>query len=170
MSTEPLAETERPALLTTQPAISDTHGDLFFFHPLADGRLVTGGGLIFRYDWERRLRRRIEQRVRMVFPQVKTVRFDHVWHGRIAMTPEYLPRLHRLAPGVFSVLGYCGRGVALSVAMGQVLTGLLGGEPEEALPLPFAPLRPLPLHGLLSGAAPLLLQQRRWRDAREVRA
>ncbi len=53
-----------------------------------------------------------ERALKAHFPQLGPVEFDHGWDGRIGMTVDALPRLHSLAPGVVSVGGYNGRGIA----------------------------------------------------------
>ena len=69
------------------------------------------------------------------------------WGGRVGITPDRLPRLFRLAEGVFAVMQDNGKGVAWCTAAGPALADLLAGAPAEDLPLPPAtPLRPIPLH------------------------
>ena len=164
MATQPLSENVRRSVLPDGHALSDTQGDLYFFRQDAEGRLVTGGALVFDVDSDRRLRDRVSERVRRVFPQIADVTFEHVWWGHIGMTPERLPRLHELAPGVVSWIGCNGRAVALGTAMGKELADYGMGRPAADLPIPLSPLRPLPLHGLVSVLARGMLLLYRWRD------
>jgi glycine/D-amino acid oxidase-like deaminating enzyme len=65
------------------------------------------------------------------------------------MTPDHVPRLHELAPGLFAGLGYNGRGIAAATMMGRDLAVLVQGRQETAFPrvdvrpLPYAPIAPL---------------------------
>ena len=50
------------------------------------------------------------------------------------MTPDHVPRLHELAPGLFAGLGYNGRGIAAATMMGRDLAALVTGRGETAFP------------------------------------
>ena len=47
-----------------------------------------------------------------------------------------MPHLYEAAPGLFSVLGFNGRGLAIGTALGDVLARRALGEAPEALPFP----------------------------------
>lgn len=165
MATEPLGDNLRAGIIPGRQAVSDTHGDLWFMRYDARHRLVTGGALIAPVNGAERLRRRIGERLKRIFPQIGDVRFDHVWNGYIGMTTDYFPRFHRLGPDAYAWAGCNGRAVALSLSIGRELARAVDGA-EVALP--FSEPRPLPMHGLLRRIAPLNLILYRWRDAREV--
>jgi glycine/D-amino acid oxidase-like deaminating enzyme len=102
------------------------------------------------------------------FPQLGEIEFEHVWHGHVAMTEDRLPHLHELAPGLWAMLGYQGRGVALSVAMGPVLRDALKGAERASLALTPTPLKPIPAHALARQLwRGMLLLLYRWRDMRD---
>jgi glycine/D-amino acid oxidase-like deaminating enzyme len=169
MATAPLPQSMRRGILPHNHAMSDTHGDLYFCHFDSAGRLVTGGALVLHHDYSERLQRRIGARMAMLFPALREggpVRFEHVWHGNIAMSQDALPHVHKLADGVSAWLGDNGRGVALATALGGVLADAARGVPESTLPLPFVPVAPIPLHALAVKVAPLALLGYRWLDQR----
>jgi glycine/D-amino acid oxidase-like deaminating enzyme len=169
MATTPLPPEVRRRILPRNHAMSDTHGDLYFCHWDGEGRLVTGGALVLHHDYQRRLAQRIGERMTMLFPALREapLRFEHVWHGYIGVSQDALPHVHKLAEGVYSWAGDNGRGVALAVALGGVLADAARGVPESALPLPFMPVRPIPLHAIGAKIAPLALLGYRWRDSRD---
>ncbi|MBP2231223.1 glycine/D-amino acid oxidase-like deaminating enzyme [Azospirillum agricola] len=168
MATAPLDESVRRAILPGRQAMSDTHGDLRFMRHTADGRLVSGGALLIPVNGPDRLRHIVGERLAGMFPALRGVAFDHVWNGRIAMTTDYFPRVHRLGPNGFAWAGCNGRGVALSVALGREMArAALGRDPAE-LALPFTPPTPLPFNELLQRVGPLKLLQYRWNDSREI--
>lgn len=169
MATTPISANVRASVLPGRQAVSDTHGDLRFFHYDRDGRLVTGGGLIFPIDGAARLERIVGARLATIFPQLGVPQLDHVWNGRLAMTPDYLPHAHELGPDGWTWIGCNGRGVALAISLGRELARAVTGTPARELALPLAAVRPIPLHGLARLAAPLMLAVRRFQDAREVR-
>ena len=82
---------------------------------------MTGGALAIAAGHERRLRARIGSRLAAVFPQLEPPRFDFIWHGYVGITPDRLPHVHELAPGLLAWVGCNGRGVALATAIGKVL-------------------------------------------------
>lgn len=165
MATEPLGDNLRVSIIPGRQAVSDTHGDLWFMRYDARHRLVTGGALIAPINGAERLRLRIGERLKRIFPQIGEVRFDHVWNGYIGMTTDYFPRFHRLGPDAYAWAGCNGRAVALSLSIGRELARAVAGA-EVALP--FSEPRPLPAHRLLRRLAPLNLILYRWRDAREI--
>lgn len=165
MATAPLPEAVRRSILPTDAAMSDTHGDLYFCRFDRNGRLVTGGALIFGHDFERRLKRRIGKRLALIFSQIGRPAFDYVWHGQLSMTADKLPHVHQLAEGVITWVGCNGRGVALGVALGAVLAEAALGVAPASLPLPLTVLAPIPAHALATRIAPWMLALFRWRDA-----
>lgn len=171
-ATAPLPPDLLASILPTRLAISDTHGDMHFVRPTVDGRLVTGGGLVSGVQWRPRLDRRIAQRLHKMFPAIPaTIPFEYAWDGHVAFTLDFLPHLHELGPGLLTVTGYNGRGVALSAAFGRVLAdAVIHGRASDDLDLPLTPLNPLPLHGLLRRVAPLKLLSYRWSDRLEIAA
>ena len=90
------------------------------------------------------------RRLRRLFPGLGDVEFEAAWHGRIAMTPDHLPRIYRLAEGLYSPIGYNGRGIAPGTVFGKALAELLAGGAETALPLAVTDLRPAPRRAVMS--------------------
>jgi glycine/D-amino acid oxidase-like deaminating enzyme len=165
MATAPLSDAVRGSILPGDTAMSDTHGDLYFCRFDRSGRLVTGGALIFDRDFENRLKRRIGERLALLFPQIGEPAFDYVWHGQLSMTEDKLPHMHALAEGVITWVGCNGRGVALGTALGPVLADAALGAAPDKLPLPLTALGRVPAHALAARIAPWMLALFRWRDA-----
>jgi glycine/D-amino acid oxidase-like deaminating enzyme len=78
------------------------------------------------------------------------VKFETAWHGRIGMTPDHLPRIHRLAEGLYTPIGYNGRGITPGTMFGRAMAELLSGGAEDDLPLPISPLRKAPNRTVVS--------------------
>lgn len=168
MATAPLGDNVRKTILPGRQAMSDTHGDLRFMRYTADNRLVTGGALLIPVNGAERLKRIVGDRLAGMFPALRGVSFDYVWNGRIAMTTDYFPRVHRLGPNGFGWAGCNGRGVALSISLGRELARAAIGQDPKDLALPFTPPTPLPFNALLQRVGPLKILQYRWNDAREI--
>lgn len=172
IATEPLPPEITSRVLARGQSLSDTHADLYFFRPTADRRIVSGGALVFETGWRGRLESRVADRLYRVFPAFagQDIRFEYAWDGTIAFTLDFLPHLHQLAPGVVTVTGYNGRGVALATASGRVLAQAALGQALDDLDIPLSPVRPVPLQGVLRRLAGLELLRYRLRDRREVAA
>lgn len=105
----------------------------------ADGRIVIGAGLVGRDDVDnarvdgaeaRRLFDGLERRIRGLHPTLHHVRITHRWMGPLSFTADSKPVIAKLdADGrVLVATGYRGHGVALSVRVGKLLAGVLGGQ------------------------------------------
>jgi len=168
MATEPLAEDVRRAIIPGRQAMSDTHGELYFARYDARNRLVTGGAIINPRNPAERLKMRVSERLKRLWPQIGEVKFDYVWNGYVGMTTDFLPRIHRLGPDAYGWTGCNGRAVALSISLGDQLSKAVRGIPESDLALPFTAPAPIVGHALLRRLAPLMLMVYRRRDAREI--
>jgi len=99
---------------------------------------------------ERGLSRRwAERRIARLFPELGPVRFEAAWDGEIAMTPDHLPRIYRLAEGLYTPIGYNGRGITTGTIFGAAIAGLLTGQDPEALPLPLTDMAAVPTAPLM---------------------
>jgi glycine/D-amino acid oxidase-like deaminating enzyme len=47
----------------------------------------------------------LKREVAQLFPRLKGVRFTHRSGGRVAIHPDYMPRLHAPEPGLFVAIG-----------------------------------------------------------------
>jgi glycine/D-amino acid oxidase-like deaminating enzyme len=82
-----------------------------------------------------------------LWPALRQVPWTHAWGGRLAMTTDQYPHVYEPAPGIISCLGYNGRGVALSTAMGvQLAQRLL--NPSARLDMPISTMKTIPFHRL----------------------
>jgi glycine/D-amino acid oxidase-like deaminating enzyme len=127
MATQPISHNLRSVVIPGRQAISDTHGDLYFMRYDARHQLVTGGALVVAANGRERLKRRIAERLKRIYPQIGDIHFSHVWNGFIGMTDDYAPRIHQIGPDAFAWAGCNGRGVALSVALGREFAGAVSG-------------------------------------------
>ena len=107
--------------------------------------------------------------IALVFPQLKGVRCEYHWSGRVALTRDHLPHVHQPAPGLTLLLGYNGRGVALATTLGTLVGANLAQPDAHPLPLPITGLSPIPLHGLHRLYATAILQMYRVKDHLAVR-
>jgi glycine/D-amino acid oxidase-like deaminating enzyme len=159
-----LAET----ILPNDEASSDTRMDLRYFRKDRDGRLVSGGALAIQIFSSRRLPAMVGRRLREMFPGLPENPMTSFWGGRIAMTVDRLPGLHRRSDGLSAWIGCNGRGLALACAMGPVLADAIDGVPDEQLALRPTSPPAVPFHAFVSRFARLILPWYRFKDSREV--
>lgn len=146
MATTPLPKDIRETILPNGEGCWDTREVLSSYRMDRSGRLIFGSvGRLGAVDfgahkaWALRAMRRI-------FPQLKNIEFDHVWWGRIGMTSDHLPRLHKLGENALTFCGYNGRGIAPGTVFGKALAKhILGELPEGDMPLPPSDIRPAAL-------------------------
>jgi len=168
MATQPLSDDVRKTVIPGRQAMSDTHGELYFARFDARNRLVTGGAVIGPGNKPERLKARVTERLRRLWPQIGEIRFEYVWNGYVGMTSDFMPRIHRLGPDAYGWTGCNGRAVALTIPLGAELAKAVRGVPEGELALPFTEPVAIPSHALIRKLAPWMLLVYRWRDAREI--
>lgn len=164
-ATEPLGKAAA-AIVPGDEAVSDTRLDLRYFRKDREGRMVSGGALALQIGASTRVPRLVRRRLAAAFPQLADMPMDCSWGGRIAMTVDRLPHLHRRDDGVAAWVGCNGRGLALAFAMGKILADAVTDTADADLALPPRPLEAVPLHGLVSRTARLILPWYRYRDSR----
>jgi gamma-glutamylputrescine oxidase len=124
-----------------------------------DGRILIGTkrarcgfGLHHPPSNDQQLFAELEQVLRERLPQLKDVKVEHGWTGRIAVSSDFLPNVGHLGESkniVYSV-GYGGHGIAMASECGAIAAGLLlDRDPGDAavlinrqkLPIPPEPFR-----------------------------
>ncbi|MCU0911113.1 MAG: FAD-binding oxidoreductase [Rhodobacteraceae bacterium] len=132
----------RQGLWDTAPIMSSLRRD-------AAGRLMVGSmGRVFGTAGAGLTRRWGERFVARLFPDLGPVRFEAAWHGRIAMTADHLPRVLRLADGLWTPVGYNGRGIGTGTVFGMAMAELLTGADPATLPVPVTAMDEAPRAGL----------------------
>lgn len=86
-----------------------------------------------------------QKQISKMFPFLGKVEFETSWHGKIAMTPDHLPRIHHLAPGLYTAVGFNGRGITTGTVCGQAIAELLTGTPDDEVMLPVTGLKKDPM-------------------------
>jgi glycine/D-amino acid oxidase-like deaminating enzyme len=167
VATAPLPQELRASILPGGQSVSDTQGILRYFRLDASGRLVLGTRGSYRDIPIPTDTRAHERAVRELYPQLAGLPLEYRWGGFVAMTPDGIPHLHELEPGLLAGLGYNGRGVAMATAMGRLLARRALGEAPASLGFPVTPVRPIRLHALSRLAARATIRYLQARDALE---
>jgi len=99
-----------------------------------------------------------------LWPDLKGIRWTHVWNGQLALTSDQYPHVHQPRKGLFACVGYNGRGIAFSTVMGSELAKLALGKPAAEIHLPATPIRPIALHAFWRVGVTAKLIELRLRD------
>jgi glycine/D-amino acid oxidase-like deaminating enzyme len=168
-ATNPLSQDLRNQILVGNPAVSDMRNDLRYFHYDVDNRLVSGGTHTFWLNEADRGRAKVATMLEKAFrafggkPET-----NEYWHGTFAVVPDRRPRLYRLAPGVVFGGVYSGRGVALSMSLGQEIGRWAAGRlTDDQMPLPVTGMRRVPFHPIAVHTANGMHAWNRLRDRSE---
>ncbi|MCP4039742.1 MAG: FAD-binding oxidoreductase [bacterium] len=166
VTTRPLTPDERSAQgwSTGLVGCATTHGTLFYYRVLPDGRLLFGGpgDTTGRPQDATRTRDRLSQALRSRFPAWRDIEITHSWRGLVCTSRKFAPSVGTADadPTVFYGLGYHGNGVATATWTGRQLAAVVAGGTslEEAFPrvmrglggrFPLPRLRPLYLRAAL---------------------
>lgn len=163
-ATAPLDASLRASILPRGEVASDTQRIIFYYRLDSEGRFIIGGRGSFGETNPPLLFQYIERAATRFFPFLKQPRWEYRWGGKIAMTTDFLPRLHALGPGVFAALGCNGRGVGLATGMGKVLADLARGAVAADVPLPITPMRQIPFFEFRRPALTAITHYYRLRD------
>lgn len=168
VATAPLPEALAKDILPEGHAASDTRRLLWYYRRDAHGRLIMGGRAPFREDLGPADSRHARAAVNRLYPQLRDTPFEFHWFGRVAMTQDHIPHLHRLDDGLWAALGYNGRGVGMATLMGRFLAELASGTRPQDIPFPVTAMHPIVGYPFTRLAARVLTGYYRVRDQLEA--
>jgi len=151
-------------ILPARAGVSETRKITYYYRVDPEGRFVIGGRGPSDDGLDRATLRRIARAAGERFPQLEGTPWQFGWSCRVAITLDDLPHVHELAPGAWTAVGYCGRGVALAVALGELLGGLALGKRADEAGYPVTPLRRVPFHPLRQPGAAAAIMYYRMKD------
>lgn len=156
LATEPLGEAA-DRILPGRQGLWDTAQIMTSLRKDVAGRLMIGSMGRVMGDAKAGISRRWADRtLQRWFPDLGPVDFATAWHGYIALTPDHLPRIHKLAEGLYTPIGYNGRGITTGTVFGKAMAELLTGMDPADLPLPMSDVRQdraAPIRARVYGAA-----------------
>ncbi|MEO0371513.1 MAG: FAD-binding oxidoreductase [Pseudomonadota bacterium] len=150
LATPPMGE-DAAHILPGRQGVWDTGKIMFSVRRDAKDRLLVGtmGRVIGTKD-NGLSRRWATKRIHSIFPELGSVVFEEAWHGQIALTPDHMPRVHQLAPGLWTAIGYNGRGIITGTLFGIAISDLLTGMDPADLPLPMTEMSIAPRANMAS--------------------
>lgn len=142
-ATKPLPENIREKILPDRRGAWDTNLILSSYRRDAAGRLIVGS-VGMAEGFSRNLHGKwVKRTISRTFPQIKDLNLEYGWQGRIAMTPDHIPRFHLPDKNVAMVTCYNGRGIGPGTLFGKLLAQyIISGSPDE-IPLPVSAVDPV---------------------------
>jgi hypothetical protein len=167
MATAPLSDNLLKTLPVHGLGISEARRVLSYYRIDSQGRFIMGARGKLSGTLDDSAFDLARQRLQELYPRLSTVPMESFWNGRVAVTTDSLPRLMQIAPNLGAAVGWNGRGVAMTTAMGSVLADWMTGVSQQDLPMPIAKPRPIPFHWLKRPAAGIAVQWKSFLDRRE---
>jgi glycine/D-amino acid oxidase-like deaminating enzyme len=146
-ATKPLPVEIQRQILPAEQVVADSRRLLTYFRKDHTGRLVmgsAGGPYEGKVNDDYNL---IVSRIREIYPQVGKVEIEYRWCGKVCLTQDHVPHIHELAPGIFTGLGFNGRGVAMGTLMGKWLAAMVMGTEADTETIPVTNPGSIPFHG-----------------------
>lgn len=133
-ATVPLTPAQLEAILPGREGCWDTAMVMSSWRLDQAGRLVIGGmGALDHMaggthtDW-------LERKLGRMFPELATTPLNAAWHGRIAMTEEYLPKILPMSDNALIAFGFSGRGIGPGTLFGKAMVEALIADDMGLLP------------------------------------
>jgi glycine/D-amino acid oxidase-like deaminating enzyme len=138
--------------------VFDSKNYLYYFRLTSDRRLLFGGRAEFKQpgpDTTKRAAAILKRGLVRIFPELADKRIEYAWGGNVAFTRDQMPRAGKLDDMYFAG-GYCGHGIAMATALGELVARRMAGEliehplfDDRFAPIPFYHGRPwfLPIVG-----------------------
>ena len=165
LATEILEKNLLDSFFKNNYAVADDKFVPNYFRPSPDKRLIFGGGENYTYKFPKAIKKLVRKRMIKVYPQLENTQIDFVWGGTLAVTRSRLPYFAKIKHNAFSVSGYSGHGVALSVLSGKIIAELINGNSKRFDFMNKIPAKPFPGNSSLQW--PMLVIGMLWYSLRD---
>jgi glycine/D-amino acid oxidase-like deaminating enzyme len=163
-ATAPLPEAVARGVMPSRAVLYESGAITVYYRVDANQRLLIGGRGPMREITTVAAIPYLLAYARTLWPVLEAVPWTHAWGGRLAMTPDQYLHIHEPAAGVLICLGYNGRGVAMSTAMGMQIARRLV-EPASPFDMPVSGMKSIPLHALWPVGVRMAIAYGRLKDA-----
>ncbi|WBO21112.1 NAD(P)/FAD-dependent oxidoreductase [Sphingomonas abietis] len=142
--TAPLGAERAAAIVRDGYAVSDSRFVVYYFRMTPDHRLLFGGGENYSWRFPADIPGFVRRHMLAVFPQLADVAIDHGWGGTLAITPNRLPFVREIEPGMTAIGGFSGLGVVMAPYVGKLVADAMTGDDADyarlaRLPIPRFP-------------------------------
>jgi len=131
IATEPLSDEVANEINPGDVAVCDLNEVVDYYRLSADKRLLYGGACNYSGRDPRSIKDYIVPRMLKIYPQLKGIRIDYQWGGKIGIVLNRQPAVGRLNGNVYYCQGYSGHGVAPTHTMSEVMADAVTGSMER---------------------------------------
>ena len=131
IATEPLADDVAKSINKKDVAVCDLNDVVDYYRLSADKRLLFGGACNYSGRDPKSIKSYILPRMLKVYPQLKDVKIEYEWGGKIGVVLRRIPTLGRINDNVYYCQGYSGHGVCATHVMGEVMADAVTGTMER---------------------------------------
>ena len=131
IATEPLADDIAKSINRKDVAVCDLNQVVDYYRLSADKRLLFGGACNYSGRDPKSIKSYILPRMLKVYPQLKDVKIEYEWGGKIGVVLRRIPTLGRINDNVYYCQGYSGHGVCATHVMGEVMADAVTGTMER---------------------------------------
>lgn len=147
LASNPLPADMKQSVMPGRQSLYESGLVVVYYRVDHKNRLIIGGRGPMRSISSPDVLTSIADHAKQLWPELKEVGWQTAWNGRVAVTKDYLPHFHELGEGLYTLYGYNGRGVALSMALGAPLASLLAGKiAAHDLPIPVSNMQRIAMH------------------------
>lgn len=131
IATEPLNEEVARNTMPGDTAACDINEMLDYYRLSADRRMLYGGLCNYSNRDPRDITAAIHPRMLKIFPQLKEVKIEFQWGGKVGIVINRVPQIGRMGKNVYYAQGYSGHGINQTHIMGEILTQAISGQMES---------------------------------------
>ncbi len=139
-------------VMPTRASLYEMGNVTVYYRKDRDHRVLMGGRAVQRDISDPGELHHLTKYAGRLWPALHGVQWTHGWSGQLAITTDHYPHIHEPDETVLMCLGYNGRGVAMSTAMGPELARRVVGGRATDIAMPITGIRKIPLHGLWRSA------------------
>ncbi|KQT68951.1 MULTISPECIES: NAD(P)/FAD-dependent oxidoreductase [unclassified Aureimonas] len=146
-ATGPLPPALRAAIMPGRSSLYEIGWDTVYYRLDDAGRLLMGGRGPQRPETSPADFDHLLRYAERLFPALRGQDWPYRWSGRVAVTTDHYPHLNEPEPGLYTMLGYNGRGVAMATVAGRLIARRIASKGREPIDLPVGQgLKPIPFH------------------------
>jgi len=131
IGTEPLSDDVVSEINPLDVAVCDLNNIVDYYRLSADKRLLFGGSCNYSGRDPVSIKSDILPKMLKVYPQLRDIRIDYEWGGKIGIVLDRVPALGRINNNVYYCHGYSGHGVNATHVMGEIMSDAVSGTMEK---------------------------------------
>jgi gamma-glutamylputrescine oxidase len=131
IATEPLSEELARKINPQDLAICDMNEVVDYYRLSSDRRMLFGGRCNYSGREPRSIRKTMLPRMTELYPELRDVRIDYEWGGKIGIVINRIPMIGRIGQNVWYSQGYSGHGINATHVAGEIVADAIGGTMER---------------------------------------